>query len=64
LRWSHDRVELSSSSAEAIDVRAGVDWGRHPWLIGVSVGGRQTLWTDVQAQSNWLDATANLTYRL
>lgn len=64
LRWSHDRVELSSSSAQAVDVRAGVDWGRHPWLIGVSIGGRQTLWTDVQAQSNWLDATANLTYRL
>ncbi len=64
LRWSHDRVETSSSSAEALDVRAGMDWGRHPWIIGMSVGGRQTLWTDVPAKSNWLDATATLTYRL
>lgn len=64
LRWSHDRVESSSSSAEAIDVRGGFDWGRHPWIVGLTIGGRQTVWTDVPAQSNWLDATATLTYRL
>ncbi len=64
LRWSHDRVESSSSSAQAMDVRGGFDWGLHPWIVGVTLGGRQTVWTDVPAQSNWLDATATLTYRL
>ena len=63
LRWSHDRVQTSSSSDEALDVRGGVDWGRHPWVLGLSVGGRKTVWSNVATRIDWLDVAATLTYR-
>lgn len=64
LRWNHDRVETSGSSAQGLDARIGVDWGRQPWSLGLSAGGRRTLWTDVEVARDWLDAAVNATYRL
>lgn len=64
LRWNHDRVETSGSTAQGLDARIGLDWGRHPWSVGLSFGGRRTLWTDVEVTRDWLDATVNATYRL
>lgn len=64
LRWNHDRVESSGSTAQGIDARLGVDWGRSPWSLGMSAGGRRTLWTDVEVERDWIDVTAHATYRL
>lgn len=64
LRWNRDRVESSGSTAQGLDARMGVDWGRSPWSLGVSAGGRRTLWTDVEIERDWLDVTTHATYRL
>lgn len=64
VRYALDRVETSAVRSDALDLRAGVDWGSLPWLVGVTVGGRQTLSTDAALATDWLDVTLVVSRRL
>lgn len=64
VRYSLDRVETVGVRSDALDLRAGVDWGRSPWLVGVTVGGRQTLWTDAALATDWVDLSLVVSRRL
>ncbi len=57
VRYALDRIETAGVRSDALDLRAGFDWGSLPWLVGVTVGGRQTLWTDAAVATDWLDVS-------
>ncbi len=63
-RFAHDRVETSAFSSDAMDLRMGIDWGRSPLTVGVTLGGRKTLATDSPTVTDWLDATLVASLRL
>ena len=64
VRYALDRVEASSLRSDAIDARVGFDWGRSPWIVGITVGGRRTLSTDASVTPDWMDATLVVSRRL
>ena len=63
-RFARDRVESTSLVSDAVDARVGFDWGRTPWILGLSIGGRRTLATDAPVTPDWVDATLVLSRRL
>ncbi len=63
LRYALDRLQPSELRSESLDARLGVDWGSARWLVGVSLGARQTLSTSPYSTVDWLDATLLVSHR-
>lgn len=63
LRYALDRLQPTGLRSETLDARLGVDWGSARWLVGVTVGARQTLSASPDATVDWLDATLLVSHR-